>query len=311
MDLARWGRQLMRGSQSHIKVALVVTLLIVGAVQRCAVGAPHARCNRIVSLAPSVTEALFALGLGPQVVGVTRFCRYPAEVASLPKIGGFYDVGVEAVVGLRPSAVFSVTEGIDLSTTAQQFDFIFKALEHRSLTGIKESLKTVATVCDVEAAAREELTRIEGLEHEIMRRTQGVEKKRVMVVVGHATNTSDSSIYVSGNDAFYSDILELLGAANVHENTTMAVPTLTHEGIAKLNPDVIVEIVNADDSTRVAEVEAFWRQFSELKAVKTHAVFAVADDFASIPSVRYPQLALRLGALIYPDRFSDKASTPL
>jgi iron complex transport system substrate-binding protein len=301
----------MRGSLLRIKFIILSLLLLGGITQQSAHCDVHARCKRIVSLAPSVTEAIFALGLGPQVVGVTRFCRHPAEAVSLPKVGGFYDVGVEALVSLKPSAVFSVTEGINLTTTGERFDFIFRALEHRSLAGIKQSLQVVGEVCGVEAAAKSELIRLEGLERELARRTHGVESKRVMIVVGHATAARDASIYISGNDAFYSDIVALLGAQNVHEKSTIAVPTLSHEGISKLDPDVIVEIVNADDATGVAEVERFWRQFSELKAVKSHAVFALSDDFASIPSVRYPQLAFRLGAMIYPERFSEKAASLL
>jgi iron complex transport system substrate-binding protein len=298
----------MRGSLSRIKTTILCLLFLGSITQQPAYCDEHSRCRRIVSLAPSVTEAIFALGLGPQVVGVTRFCRYPGEVASLPKVGGFYDVGVEALVALKPSAVFSVSEGFNLTTTGERFDFVFKALEHRSLAGIKQSLKVIAEVCDVQASAKSELIRLEGLEEELARRTQGVDQKRVMIVVGHATAARDASIYISGSDAFYSDILALLGAKNVHEKQTMAVPTLSHEGISKLDPDVIVEIVNADDTTGVAEVERFWRQFSGLKAVKSHAVFALSDDFASIPSVRYPQLAFRLGAMIYPERFSEKAA---
>ena len=64
-----------------------------------------APCERIVSTAPSITETLFALGLGERVVGVTRYCRYPAEALAKPKIGGYFDPNFEAIVGLKPDVV--------------------------------------------------------------------------------------------------------------------------------------------------------------------------------------------------------------
>jgi iron complex transport system substrate-binding protein len=262
-------------------------------------------CARIVSLAPSVTELLFAIGLGDHVVGVTRFCRHPEEAKLLPKVGGFYDVGVESLVQLRPEAVISLQEGLDLTPQGAQFRFTFTRVEHRSLGGIKESLRTVGALCGVETAAQRERDRLDRFEQEIKRRTQGVAPLRVMVVVGHVVRGKEASIYISGKDGFYTDILSLLGATNVHSATTIALPTVSHEGISVLNPDAIIEIINADDPKGGADIEGFWAQFPEVAAVKSKKVFAIAEDFASIPSIRYPLLAIRIGKLLYPERFVD------
>ncbi|HNT28447.1 MAG TPA: helical backbone metal receptor, partial [bacterium] len=71
---------------------------------------PAAPCSRIVSLAPSVTETLFELGLGSRLVGVTRYCTWPPEALKIPKIGGWHDPSLEAVIGVRPDTVLHLPE---------------------------------------------------------------------------------------------------------------------------------------------------------------------------------------------------------
>jgi iron complex transport system substrate-binding protein len=247
---------------------------------------------------------LFALGLGPNVVGVTRFCRYPTEANNLPKVGGFYDVALEAIWSLKPSLVVSLEEGADLSRSAAQLGFSFLKVDHRSVKGIKQSLIELGSICGVPENAARVVNTMQEEEREITSRVALAPRYRVLVVVGRMHERgAATSLFVSGVDGYYTDILALIGVENVNKKATVAVPMLSAEGLLSLNPDVIVEIRNQDDPQSDRSVEKLWAAYPTITAVKQHRVFALSEDFASIPGVRYPRLARELARRIHPERF--------
>ena len=113
------------------------------ALPEIAVGEPPAR---IVSMAPSITETLFALGLGHRVVGVTRFCDFPAEVAGLPRVGGHFDPNLEAILRLQPDLVVLMTEQGDLADSLDQtWAYTVLAVGDNSIEEILDGIDTIGT----------------------------------------------------------------------------------------------------------------------------------------------------------------------
>jgi iron complex transport system substrate-binding protein len=259
-------------------------------------------CVRIVSLAPSVTEVIYELGLGTSVVGVTRFCRYPEATRDVQKVGGFYDANLEEVARLKPTHVFVLKESGALVEPLQRLGITATELDHANLAGIRESIRTVGQVCQVSVRAEERLSAIAAREREICERCRCTEEssgKRTMVVVGRTREGSqDSGVYLSGRDGFYSELLLLIGASNVHSQGTVAVPGLSQEGIMALAPDTIIEIVNVDDRFDRSRSMEFWSRFQSVPAVRNKKVFLVDDDFASIPGPRYISVAQKLSELL-------------
>ena len=276
-------------------------LLILVAAHWSVAGA-ESPCARIVSLAPSVTEVIYELGLGESVVGVTRFCRYPQAARDVQKVGGFYDANLEEVARLKPTHVFVLKESGALVEPLQRLGITVIELDHANLPGIRESIRTVGQVCQVSSKAGEQLAATAVREREICERCRCSEStlgKRTMVVVGRTREGSeDSGVYLSGRDGYYSELLQLVGATNVHARGTVAVPGLSQEGIMALAPDAVIEIVNVDDHSDRSESMRFWNHFSSVPAVKNKKVFLVDDDFASIPGPRYILLAQKLSELL-------------
>lgn len=262
----------------------------------------ESRCARIISLAPSVTEVVYALGLGPQVIGVTRFCRYPPEAQAVPKVGGFYDLSIEEIARQKPTQVFALRESGAAVEGLRRLGIPVLELDHSNVAGIKESLTRVATTCGVESVAEKMLARLGEQEDEIRTRCNGgknADPTRVMVVVGRTREGSlDSGVYISGRDGFYSDVLKLVGATNVHTQATIAIPSLSSEGIRSLAPDAILEVINIDDRLNRAQRMFFWDRYRTVPAVQNKKVFLVDDDFASIPGPRYILLAQNLSSLL-------------
>lgn len=278
--------------------------------------APHSsrgesRCDRIVSLAPSITEVVYDLELGGNLVGATRFCRYPPEAQSVPRVGGFYDASPEQIVVQRPTHVFVLKESGQIVDTLRRLRIEVVELDHSTLNGIKESYQRIGEACHKDELATKRLAYFaqqeQALKDDIKRvRDADAPPLRTMVVVGRSREGSAvSGLYISGRDGFYSEVLRLLGATNVNDQSTVAIPAISAEGMMVLAPDVIVEVMNVDDVASDRDESAFWNRFASVPAVQKKKVFLVRDDFASIPGPRYIRLAQKLFQLFYT---SDKGT---
>ena len=265
--------------------------------------AESSSCSRIVSLAPSITEVLFELGLGGNVVGVTRYCRFPPESTLIKKVGGFFDLNAEAIFSLKPSKVFALGESDSTIASLKTLDLSVVTLDHMTVNGIKKSIEIVGRECGVGDRAEKVLADLAVREEQIARRAKGTKRLKVLVSVGRTRSGSAvSGIYVSGQDGFYTGVLDLLGAENVNSRKTIAVPTVSSEGILALNPDAIVEIVNVDDQADSEAPENFWRQFKAVTAVRDDRIVEVTTDYGSIPGPRYILLAEMLAEKLFPAR---------
>ncbi len=114
----------------------------------------NAQPRRIVSLAPSATEVLFEAGLGPRVVGVTSYCRYPAEVLRIAKVGGYLTPSYEALVALHPDLVVVLPEHEDVEPQIARLGLTAIRVDHRSLSGIIDSITTLGERAGEGAKAR-------------------------------------------------------------------------------------------------------------------------------------------------------------
>ena len=261
-------------------------------------GQSSKNCSRIVSLAPSVTEVLFDLTLGERLVGVTRYCRFPSAAQNVPHIGGVLDVNLEELVNRRPEVLFALKESVLSDGLLNQFGIKVRRVDHRSVLGIKESYRVIGEACGVMQQADLRLMELESIERNAKALCEARRAKplRMMFVVGHIAG--GEGIYLSGGDGFYSDIAELLGGVNVHNSKTVAIPTLSAEGLLALRPDVIIEVVSPYDPINDDEIRAFWGRLDKISATKGAKLFILREDYASIPGPRYAQLLQRLSTIL-------------
>ena len=253
-------------------------------------------CTRITSLAPSVTEVLFELGLGDKIVGVTNFCRYPPQVSAIPKVGGLLDASAEQILRGKPTDVVALRENADVLSQVALLGSRTLTVDHTTISGIKDSYRAIGRMCGVVERANTLVAELERREGEVGARCNHLKvsttaRQRVMVVVGRAREGSrHTAIYISGRDGFYSDLVSLVGGINVRDGGTISMPTLSAEGILKLAPDVIFEVVSADDGEIDRSYAEFWREFPQLAAVRNSRIYFLNEDFASIPGPRYVKL---------------------
>jgi len=262
--------------------------------------------NRIVSMAPSITETLFALGLGNQVVGVTSFCKYPPEAKKKTKIGGYFNPNYEAIVVLEPDMVVTLAEQKNARELLAKLNVGTLAVDHRSVEGILDSITTIGKAFGKKTAARRMVSDIRGRLKRVREKTAGLPRRRVLFCVGRTVGTGKlEDVFVAGKDPFFDKILPLAGGQNAYHDATAAFPKISAEGILVINPEVIIDMVSeqAGAGHESPAILNDWRQVAGVEAVKHGRVHVFQDDFAFVPGPRFILLVEKLARLLHPEAF--------
>jgi len=260
--------------------------------------------SRIISLAPSITEILFALGLGDRVVGVTRFCDHPTEAASLPNVGGYYDPNYEAIVALDADLVILLPEHEEPREYLRGLGIETLAVGNRSTKQIMDSIVTVGGRCGAEVKATEIVTDIRARLARVAELTRDTTRSRVLVSVGRAMGSGSlEDVYVAGEGTLYDEAVSLAGGENACRGGGPLYPKLSAEGVLLLDPDVIVDLF-ADIKTSGRsedEVRADWRSIPGARAVAAGRVHVLTEMYAVRPGPRFILLVEHLARILHPD----------
>jgi iron complex transport system substrate-binding protein len=259
---------------------------------------------RIVSLAPSVTETLFALGVGDRVVGVTRYCDYPPEAMDRPVIGGYLDLNYEAIVALGPDLVVGIRDSAEALDRLRGLRLATLEVDQHDVSGILDSITTIGEACAVPNRADELADDVRSRIADVTRRTAGLRRPRALVVVDRATGTgSVTTVWAAGPSTFYHELLELAGGSNAIENGFVVYPEVSVEGLLSIDPDVILE-VTAELETRGLDRETLrmdWDGLSTLRAVRSGKMYVLDQEYMVIPGPRVAQIIERFAHVLHPD----------
>lgn len=265
--------------------------------------------ERIVSLSPSVTEVLFALGLGDKVVGVSRFCRYPPEAQTKPQVGGYLDPNYEAVLALRPDLVVLRGENDRFVEPFRDLGLPLLSVHHDSVEGILESIATIGRRCGAEAQAERLVADIQRQMQAITARTERLVRPRVMIVAERTLGAGKiQNAYVAGADRFMNRLIRLAGGQNACSDTSAGFPVVSAEGILRMNPQVIVDLVAPSRQAGLshAQIVRDWEQLPDVEAVRNRRVHVVDDDYAFVPGPRFILMVEKLARLIHPELVGGK-----
>lgn len=266
--------------------------------------------ERIISFAPSITEILFELGLGNKVVGVTRYCDYPDEVKTLPKIGGFMDPNYEAIVALKPDMVILLASHKDAIVKLGKFNIATLPLKHETIDDIHQSINRTASACGVPESASRLLNNIDRRSAIIKKAVRNRKRPRVMICIGRDTRSANmSGLYIAGRNNFYDEVIAICGGVNAYSDTIIPYPQLSAEGIISLNPDVIIDLAdhNNSDTRNRSRVIKQWSGLPSVEAVKNRRIYFIKGTYALHPGPRYIQLIEELAPLLHPDAFTGRA----
>lgn len=266
------------------------------------------KAERVVSMAPSITEAVFAIGGGDRIVGVTTFCNYPSQANQLPRIGGYADPNYEMIYTLKPDLAILLNEHYAAGKRLAALGIPYIKIDTSTIPDIFETLRTLGTIFHTEEEAAQEIERLQQRIDEIKARTAGTAKRRVLVSIGRNMGSGGlTDVYVAGKHTLYNEMLELLGAENVYAGS-MEYARLSHEGIMRLQPDVIIDLIPDLESALNMNAEAVRHEWDILKnvaAVKNGEVHVFGGDYVCVPGPRFILTFENIARAVYPECFKE------
>lgn len=264
-----------------------------------AAGAHGAVINRIVSTSPHITETLFAMGLGPRVVGVTIYCAYPKEVLKLPKIGTLLEPDVEAIMALRPDLVIVAEEHQALASQLTHLHIASLKMEGRNLDTIFSGARALGVLTGTTDATERWIGGLRAQLASAATLTAGKPRPTVAFIVGHTPGKLEGLIAGAGG-SYFSDLLRYAGGVNAFADAPVAYPKISLEEILSRNPDVILEL---SDDTRPtpADVMKMWGVQKSLQAVRNGRVHMLESGPFLVPGPRAGDAARILAHLLHPE----------
>ncbi len=232
------------------------------------------KVTRVVSLAPNLTETIFAVGAGDKLVGVTEFCNYPEEAKKLNKVGDTLKPNIENIIALKPQVVFiSTASQLESFTgTLEKQGIIVFVTNPNSLESIYQSIQKFGEILGAKDKANE-------LIGSLKKRVSAVEEKTKLLAKPKIFVQIDKSLYTIGKDSFITDLINKAGGDSVTKDLSTAYPKLSKETALALNPDIII-LSESPDNNEPNEV------FKNSPAVKNGKVFKINADLLSRPSPR-------------------------
>jgi iron complex transport system substrate-binding protein len=264
-----------------------------------------AQPKRIVSTAPSITETLFALGLGDRVVGVSQYCHYPKEAATRPRIGTFLKPNVEAIVGLHPDLVIVQSMADPAADQLRRMQLNVMRVDHGDLELTLTAIQEIAAHCGVAERGTKLVAEIRGRLNATRQRTARLPRRSLVFIVGRSPGGLDNLTAV-GKGSYLNELIAIAGGVNALAGTLMPYPKVSLEALFGLNPDVLVDMGDMAETIGVTDehkrsVVALWTRHATLKAVTQRRVYAVASDIFVVPGPRVAEAAEAFEKMLHPE----------
>lgn len=263
--------------------------------------------QRIVSTGPSITEILFALGLGPRVVGVTQYCNYPPEAKKVRRIGTWMTPNMEAILESRPDLVIVQKTGIHDDARYRAMKLGTMLLRLDSINDILQSIRQIGAATGTEARASQLAATIERELDAIRKRVAGRRPTKAMFIVGRTPGALEGLIAV-GKRSYLTEVMDVAGGENIFDDSVVGYPKVVHESILARNPEVIIDMGEHPDARPISEKQiqseiALWRKYPSLPAVKNNRVHIVSSDLFVHAGPRVIDLARVLAKLFHPELY--------
>jgi iron complex transport system substrate-binding protein len=246
--------------------------------------------ERAVSLAPNLTEIVFAVGAGDRLVGRTSFDNFPPEAEKIQTVGDTINPNIENIIGLKPQVV--------LVSTASQIETFSKTLENQginvfitnpdSLEDIYKSIRRIGEIFARKEKAGEVVENLKKRVAAVEEKTRDAAKIKVFVQI-------DKSLYTIGKESFLTDLIEKAGGVSVTKDIPTAYPKISKETALALNPEVII-LSDSADNNEPNEV------FANSAAVKTGRVYKINADILSRPAPRIVDALEQIAAKLHAEK---------
>jgi iron complex transport system substrate-binding protein len=287
---------------------LIVTLVAVAALA-CGTGPSSdtpgtAPARRIISLVPALTEMLFAIGAGSQVIAVSSYDDDPPEVKTLPRVGALLDPDTERILSMRPDLVLVYGSQAELLNQLNRASIPIFRYRHGSLAEVAPTFHQLGTLTGHVKEAARLSAEIERKLGEVRMRVAGRGRPRTLLVISREP-MSLRQLDASGGVGFLNDLIELAGGTNVFADVGRQAVRVSTEMLLARAPDVIVDLhyTGAMDEEQIRKEREVWRPLASIPAVKSDRVQLLVGDHLVVPGPRIARAAEEYARAIHPDAF--------
>ena len=288
--------------KKYIKHILLILCLIVFSIGDAQAGQDALKARRIVSMAPSITEIIFALEKEDSLVGVTDFCSYPPETRSLPKVGGYLNPNLEKLVTLKPDLVIIQGNHEKLEKFCKKRGISILYVNMDSISTIYQGIETLGRALHCRERARTLRTQIsyglESLQRDVNRAT----RQKVFICLSRSPG-SLANLYTVGGSSFISEILKLAGGVNIFDDVMQPYPEASKESLIKRAPEIIIEMRPGEkiSANRRKQIISDWDSFQGVPAIKNKRIHILTEDFILIPGPRVAVAARLIAETLHPE----------
>jgi cobalamin transport system substrate-binding protein len=260
--------------------------------------------QRIVSLAPNVTEILFALGLGDRIVGVTRYCDYPAQALQKEKIGGMVDPNLERIQALRPDLIVAFRGNpLGILGKLRNLHFpVFVLNLGSSLDGLFQTIEKIGRVTRADEAAGNLVANLRE-KHRAIRQALGDNAKKPKVFL----SVYGQGLWTCGEGSYLNDLLIQAGGLNIAANAERRWLQLNREQLIHENPDVI--IIMAKDQKRFSQAEESFRadpRLKDVRAIRDNNIHLLDENVAGRFGPRLIDALEAVARILHPEAFEAR-----
>lgn len=251
--------------------------------------------QRVISLAPSNTEILFALGLDAKVIGVDSYSNYPAAALKKTKVGSPQTPAVEMIVSLRPDLVI-IGDLSDKSLTDRlgRLGIPVLGLAPDNLVGVYNAIETIGKVCGADQPADALIAKMKNQTTAVVATVKKASTKPSVLV-----EIWPDPLYSAGPGSFMDELVTLAGGKNIAADAKSAWPVLSLETVVARNPDVIITTQPLNNSIATKAKSAL----AGTKAVQAGRIVMVDQDAISRPGPRLTEALLDVARALHPELF--------
>jgi iron complex transport system substrate-binding protein len=255
--------------------------------------------QRIISLAPHITEMVFKLGAGNRLIGRTDFCNYPTRAEEIESVGGYLNIDFEKLVSLKPDLVFQFPNP-ENKQKLETLGFRVEDIPNETIDDILNSILKIGKIIGLEHRARQVCDGINDTLKMVQNRGGGLSGRITALLLVGRERQNLQGLYAAGKSTYLGEIWKLCGGTVAFDEVNVRYFAFSKEDLIKKKIDVILEFhrgwnLNQQDLLNEKNV---WNVFSNLWAVKKGNIFIFNNDFFLIPGPRITRIALRFSQII-------------
>lgn len=254
--------------------------------------------QKIISITPSTTEILYAVGLGDRVIGVDEYSDYPEEAKNKTRIGSYLTPNLEIIASLEPDLILAsdMTSEDDIAMMEEK-GLVVVVLAPKTIEGIIQDIKLVGVIGDKTSEADNLAYSLEQRIDAITSMTSNNISQRPRVYIEYYP------YWTYGPGSFGNDLILMAGGGNIAASTSAAYIEISNEFLVASNPEIIILTVGLHAPTTIEDVRTR-TGWDETDAIKLDRVYTIDDDIMSRPGPRIVDALEQLAELIHPELFS-------